>query len=136
MKDISEYSVAYWAGFIDGEGCFTLQPQVNDTYLSVFTIGNTNRNIMNMLGDIVGGKARETVNKNPNAKPLFILKLTGEKLKAFYKAISRYLIVKQEVARLVMSIPTLRGSGLSREETIEKQREIKEQVRVLNHRGL
>lgn len=112
------YAVSYIAGLFDGEGCISSSCQwIKGKYekyprISIqITITNQDRGCLDFVCEEFGGVVRLKEKKLNNC---FAWVLIGKRpMQAFLRAVSPYLIVKLEQAKLALEfIGTLRGDNL------------------------
>jgi len=106
---MSEITLDYLAGFIDGEGSFSIYKAKKRKVEKIaiqFTvqIANTNLEILKMIQNQYGGKIYLLKRKNKSWKPIWKLMWTGEKAISISILIKDKLIVRKKQAELMASI--------------------------------
>lgn len=86
---------AYFAGFLDGEGCFMLNgsPRI--------AVSNTYFRVLRMLRSTFGGRIRTMSSKNPNARPCFQWYVSGRDAQWVLTCVYPYLVEKRAQAELL-----------------------------------
>jgi hypothetical protein len=140
----------YLAGFIDGEGCFSIsrisRPNTKISrypyYRAVFCIGNTNLQILEDIQEYLdGGWVTLQYKPEGRRKPAYLYQLTGKKaLEPFIIRMLPRLRIKREVASVLLDffsgVATFSGSTrLPEEESIRREHLIL-RVRELNRKGI
>ncbi len=141
MKDLPQTTLAYIAGFFDGEGSVTIgrspsgSGQPNHTLVAA--IGNTNQEILVWAHSLFGGHLCLRKRNNPKWKDMLQWSLQTCKALAFLEAIRPYLRVKAQVVDVAIAYQRTKymsgGKKLSRE-TIQWRDEQRDKIRELNDR--
>ena len=130
----------YLAGFVDGEGsisCYKrkdIRTKKGYTINSVFSIGTTNKEIMQEIKDLIKGKL--FVKKNGlNAKVLYNVQIQDlETIRLFLESINDNLIVKKPQAELMIEYCISRQNNKGKEYS-KREIQIAEKITELNRRG-
>ena len=144
----TESELAYLAGILDGEGCFTLSKGSNGhTFGTLVVVGNTDARLIHWLQERFDGSVTVRPRNNPRQKPCWIWTLTGSDIEPFIGAVEPYLRLKREQALLLLEyrttvIPGQKGGrsqgGHAKKTTpaIRANRlEMKSRLQLLNKRG-
>ena len=95
--------IIYFAGYTDGDGCFSITPYFKK-FNSSFVITSTNFKIINYLISTYGGYMRTNKNENrKNNKPCFYFIKERKKAVEFITQLIPYLLEKQKQACLYIS---------------------------------
>ena len=151
MKKIE---LAYLAGFLDGEGCFTLvktyRQDVRFDYWGNIQCGmaNTpqNREILQWLKNLFGGYYKEfpqtEKRKLRNQKPVVFWRIVSQSSAKCAKQLLPFLRVKRRQAEIIIAFAKLqekhrrkRGLKFTKAE-IEKRENLLQEIRKLNKKGL
>lgn len=77
MADLTDLDTAWLAGYLEGEGCFTLS---KGRYIRV-VVASTDRDILNRVAllteGVVGVRRRDK--RQPNAKTVYHIEITGDR---------------------------------------------------------
>jgi hypothetical protein len=89
--------LAYAAGFFDGEGCvsFTLE-KCNKSGSIAATIGNTNKEVLDFIHKIFGGRLSFYKSNNAKHKDVHSWVISGSDCIDFLTAIKPWVIIKHE----------------------------------------
>lgn len=143
MNTLREFDYGYLAAAMDFEGSITIRRmhKGNVTYLyPEIRIGNTNKNMLIAVKDIVGAGYVYGPHKKhkPQHKPSYTYALAGKKAKELLRLILPFLIDKKERAELVLKHRSCRGSGFNKVdiETIEYNADLHRKIKELNRRGI
>lgn len=149
MNKLTSEQCAYIAGIVDGEGCISLAKnrwQTIHSYTICFRIAITNINALKWLQKTTGigtiGKCSISKGWNrPNIKPMYRWQFGANGMRELLPEIIPYLIIKKEVAILVLEWLSRYGSKkLSGRYLTEEDRKWKYEnyikIRDLNQRGL
>ena len=106
-QSASAKELAYIAGFLDGEGCFSLVPRkkggkVNGYFVRVNVV-NTNRAIIVWMREIFGGNLYMRKRQKKNHKVAWSLTLSEVQAGALLRRVLPYLRVKQQQAKLLLA---------------------------------
>lgn len=113
-----ETEAAYWAGFIDGEGCISIYKHFNKdgfhkspSYRIQVGVATTNEEIMNKLSKFAGhGKITRRIFKRENQRDAFYWACRGDLAMIFLKKILPYLKLKVEQAKLCIEFQDNKNS--------------------------
>lgn len=136
---------AYIAGLTDGDGCFRISyvgPK-RQYFYPMFMIGMTHEPVILWLRDklsmgTVKLNNHTAMNRDPNWKPQWIVRLYGKRTKLLCAALLPYLIVKKEQAECILAFPVegRRGPGQPLPAGMaEERRRLAERMTILNRRG-
>ena len=138
--------LAYFAGLIDGEGCFRLGNQGTHRYTCSLSIGNTNLRLLHWVKQrfrgVIAEEWRNTL-KHPRWRNCFRWTAYADDLDEIIPAIMPYLVAKREQAELIMLYrqtlaPKIR-TGRSTDDTPLFVKKIRQQIHanlaVLNAKG-
>jgi len=151
VKKLDVAKKNYIAGFVDGEGHMSLR-KYRDNRLSGPRIymTNTNKGVLDFLKRIIGvgaihlndGKSRLL----HNSKPVYNYMITDySNCESLLKKIYPYLIIKKQIAKLMLRYISIRKKRLTRRgklgritkvDSLPKEMEIHNQISFLNKRGI
>ena len=138
---LSDYERGFLEAAIDGEGCIRLKPygKAKRTLKPTLHVTNTNLSFLEKVHNIVGkGNIRKKNRNKPRCKPLFELEVTGtEFLIKLFSEIT--LTVKERQKRIALEYLELKkswGHKMSRDAYLRKSEEYRQQMKIVNHRGL
>ena len=104
-----ELTLAYLAGYLDGEGCFWATP----TGKIGVTIANTHKPSIDWLhATFAGSVTRARAPRNPNHRPCYGWQVAGRDADRLCKAVLPYLREKMEQAGLLIAIQQTTGLPL------------------------
>ena len=136
MKDSpswEEDDLAYVAGFIDGEGCFS----VGKNWKICVSCANTHKPVVEWLQTHFGGSfcKNGTRLKKPNHRRIYSWSVVARDADRFCKAVAPYLRVKAEQALLLIAIQQTMTPGGKRlsEEIIAERNRLSSMVKELKH---
>ncbi len=150
---------AYCAGIVDGEGTISMHigKQVSkytgNTVISMVRlvrVTNTNLGLLEWLQKTTGYGNISKLWQNPhsqydrfrkgNVKPMYAWTVSGKNMVDFLTQIKSYLIIKPELADLLLEslgLARKRGDGAAYSQGIlARQKEIRERVKQINQRGI
>lgn len=132
--DLDEDDLAYAAGFIDGEGCFS----VGKNWKIAVSCANTDRPIVEWLCANFGGSfcRNGTRLKKPTHRRIYAWQVVSRGADRFCKTIAPYLKVKTEQALLLIAIQqTIMKNGGKRlsPELIDERNRLASKVKELKH---
>lgn len=91
MREWDEHTLAYAAGFLDGEGCFVIDKQ----WKICITCSNTDINVIQWFKKKFGGSvARNYRPRKPHHRPIYTWQIVGAQAEDFLRSITPYLLVK------------------------------------------
>lgn len=100
----AEYKIAWAAGFVDGEGCFIMQPNTgSDSYTIALDVTQTHPEPLDILASLFGGKVK--VRKAPTAagNVVYIWHMGGvKKITPIIEALLPHLVLKKRQAELIL----------------------------------
>lgn len=139
-----ETDLAYFAGLLDGEGCFSLRNQGTHIFSCQVNIGNTDLRLLEWVKDRFGGSINAEARKNPKHKPVWRWCSDATTLADMLPAIIPHLIAKRDRAELMLVYrrtlaPPITGhrrkavlsDGVKQERSV-----IHSRLAVLNQRGI
>ncbi|MEK6884884.1 MAG: LAGLIDADG family homing endonuclease [Nanoarchaeota archaeon] len=131
----------YLAGFVDGEGsisCYKrkdIRTKKGFTINTIFSITNTNKEIMQEIKQIIKGKLFFK-NNGKNAKVCYSFQIQDIKtIKEFLGIIKDKLILKKQQAELMIEYCKSRQNNKGKEYS-QREIEIAETITKLNKRGV
>lgn len=107
-----EANLAYLAGILDGEGCFSIKYNKNtDVYFTTVALGMTERPALELMAEMFGGKIR--LDSSGRHKSMFRWESnSAPKNKEILEAVLPYVRVKKEQVRMLLEcIDTIREIG-------------------------
>ncbi|MBA7497232.1 hypothetical protein ES702_07844 [subsurface metagenome] len=136
-------TLEYIAGFVDGEGSFTIARHKEDSYIPHITIGNTNLKIVQDIQKYfsIGLKIYTRHPKNPKHKVDYqLVAQTIDTCKSVAALLEPYLRIKKEQAQIFMQYPrsqyTSRLKGRQKDfSTKSLQQKLRNRIMALNKRG-
>lgn len=140
---MKEFDLIYAAGFIDGEGCFTLD--INQSphgkryivYTARLVVVNTNTEVLYWLQKRFEGSVFKRTKQTTERKATYGWRLFGDKLKNLCEKLIPYSIVKKEHIKLILqyrqTFDSLRRQVS--EETISLRKQFYIRMRELNKTG-
>jgi hypothetical protein len=147
---LSETEKAYLAGLVDGEGWIGVELKMPEhtngcrraSFMVTVRVVNTKRKCLDWIENKTGvGTVHPSRKKIKGQRLVYEYRACTLQAAAILKQIAPYLIIKQEQAKLVMTLAEIRFkqkksgmNGITNEEW-EKQYEIYKQVKMLNKRG-
>lgn len=128
VLNMSEVDLAYIAGFLDGEGCFSTQ---RNSQASIrITVSNTYKPVLDWLQENFGGNVRPHYkNKSKikkNHRPVYVWDIMGKGAEYLCKIIAPFLKEKTEQALLLI--------GLAQTKQIAKRKGVPEEVKLQRER--
>ena len=142
----TESELAYLAGILDGEGCFTLAKGPNGhTFNSRVLVGNTDARLIHWLHDRFGGGVSVRPRLNQRQKPCWMWTLSSAEIVPFINAVAPFLRLKREQALLLLEYRTTIGKGgntkgdiPNKTTDVVRARRIamKSRMQLLNQRGV
>jgi hypothetical protein len=143
---VNRDAVAYLAGIIDGEGCIGIGKR--GKYISpTLQITNTSEDLAKWLIQTCGGRCYYSVDKRPPRKPCWHSSVAGQIARDIIEAVQPFLIIKAKQAKLILENygtvsrqPKRNSLGrltcVMTEEEIALNRQLADQMRLLNRRGV
>lgn len=140
-----EYSDAYVAGLLDGEGCIGVYTNKGPSLTIVVQVTNTYRPLLLQLSRQWGGVVNGPYNKVPGHKPVSAWQLKGPRLKEFLQTIRPFLVIKRRQAQLALQAIRHRESHDYRDgrrrrpipaRVLVYRRKLAAACKALNKRGL
>lgn len=141
ISDISDIEKAYWAGFVDGEGCISINKYTDKKkyliYRLIITVANTNKEIIYELKRKFKGivSIRKIME---NRKVCYSWKVSSKNAYNFLRLISPFLRVKRKQGELAYEFLKLffTKEHPVNQENMNKRIEIMKQFHILNKRGI
>ncbi|HEV2249216.1 MAG TPA: hypothetical protein VGT60_01780 [Candidatus Limnocylindria bacterium] len=106
--ELSAELSGYVAGLIDGEGCISIdkarfknRPWLSDRYTAILSVGNTSKNMIDVLTTAFGGTVHFRPG-NANHKACYIWSVRGPKAKAVLDVVGPNLRVKNAQSDLLI----------------------------------
>jgi hypothetical protein len=131
---MSDCEVAWAAGFLDGEGCFSILPGEGYLYCTI-TAGQTNKDPLRMLFALFGGGVT-TIKRVAGHKQVYIWRVTGRTAADAARRLLPYLIVKHEQADILIEFGKTISNGSRLTSVAQNKRlELKTRITELNQRG-
>jgi hypothetical protein len=136
INSLPEVVLAYIAGFVDGEGAFTVNRRWHKSkdkqskwigYSAYLEVGNTDQTVIDWLHDVL--KITSDVfpqKQKPPRRICYRLRMSGKQSIVVATAILPYLIVKKDIARLFIRFP-IQHKKLDRPEAIKVFEAIRQQ---------
>lgn len=95
---MTEADAAYFAGFIDGEGCIFISKAHN----LVLTATNTHKGVIDKFLNVIGGSVKIRPQRQ-RQREVFRWQVNGQRALMFLEKIFPYLVVKKQEAELAMN---------------------------------
>lgn len=101
-KDLTDPEMAYIAGIVDGEGCFSITDGGGRKFSVSFGINMADSSALRMISKVFRCPIRNFIASDN--KPYFNIQLSGDNLKEFILAVYPYLRVKRKEAELALEM--------------------------------
>lgn len=128
-----EDDLAYVAGFIDGEGCFS----VGRNWKITVSCANTHKPVVEWLAAHFGGSfcKNATRAKKPNHRRIYSWSVVSRDADHFCKAVVPYLRVKTEQALLLIALQQTMTNGGKRlpQFVVDERNRLSKMVKELKH---
>lgn len=99
MPDTDSHLVAWSAGFIDGEGCFTIRANGNVSRIPCLNVGQNHREPLELLQKLYGG----IISTCRRERLFYMWELTGAKrIRAEVPHLLPHLVCKKREAELLL----------------------------------
>lgn len=143
MDGVTQMDLSYLAGFMDGEGSFSIVRSKRSGNLSGFRysayceVTNTNLDVINWVCNTFGGKIRQQRHKNTRYKVLYVVYFSPNLLRKLLPSLTSLLKIKPRQATLVSELLEFneeRGSYSYNND--QNKHNLWLQLRNLNTRGL
>ena len=137
MKNvIKNTTLAYAAGYIDGDGCFSIrsEPYKNRTrskYPAVLIIASVNPDVLYWLNSMLGGSIQHKMNTEPKRKSVYYFHLKKKEAIPFVQDIIPYLVEKIEEAKTFIEFAESK-SIKDRNNLIEKMKILKNSTNLVS----
>ncbi len=147
MSSWTDTDLAYFAGIIDGEGCFCLHKSGDRAVFGAdLSVGNTDPRLVHWIQARFGGRILRRQFADKRCKVFYHWRLASRDLDAVTLAVLPYLVIKRDQAELMLAyrktiVPRGRGqrnkhvSVMSSDE-IQHRRDLVSRMAVLNKRGV
>ena len=141
MSIEKEYGLShvYIAGFVDGEGCFSIHKHQDKrikkgyTYFPKFTICNTDKNTLKLIQKELGGRIFVSTKEHHKTKCTYNLAIQDLKtIKEAIDKISAFLILKKKQAGIMLEYCKIRKENKNYS---EKEEKLYQEIKKLNKRG-
>lgn len=136
--DERQAQLIWIAGFVDGEGCFSIQRTKHSYdqfayYQAIVTVSQVVRKPLDEIASVFGGKVHSRTHKE-NGRVYFHWTAYGARARAICLALRSYLRVKQRHADLLLDVLALRGKQFqwTAPEVYVRQQAIYAEIRQLN----
>ena len=101
----TELQRGYFAGIIDGEGCFNIHRNTNRcSFTARLMIGMNSKSVLDLFVKEYGGSVHLTKRSNPNHNDSWMYYSTGRSFRRVYSDVIDLLIVKREAALVCMEL--------------------------------
>jgi hypothetical protein len=139
----ADKDLAYFAGIIDGEGCFCLHNHGTHRFGAQLQVGNTDPRLLEWIQSRFGGSVNMERRTNKAHKPVWRWIAHVDNLTELITAILPFLIVKRDQADLMLAyrrtlapkISTGRSTTKTPESVKRERSQIHLQLSTLNRRG-
>lgn len=137
MKNvIKNTTLAYAAGYIDGDGCFSIrgEPYKNRTsskYPAALIIASVNPEVLYWLSSMLGGSIQHKKNSTPTRKSVYYFHLKKKEAIPFVQDIIPYLVEKIEEAKTFVEFAESK-SMKDRNDLIEKMKRLKNSTNLVS----
>lgn len=141
---MNKYELAYFAGLMDGEGCFNINfNKKRNTYQARLTMSNTNIAMIEWCRDKVGGKIYRRKKYFIHHKDKWEWMSWGDKeiLKKLLQDMLPFLVGKQEQCKVLIRFQKTLNSQINRGRRLEAdikayRKKLYQQIKILNATGL
>ena len=141
--------LAYFAGILDGEGCFCLHSHTakpsfrGHIYACAIHVGNTDIRLLQWIADRFGGRVFAEQRQNAKWKDVWRWYARTDDMDVWLPAVLPYLIIKRDQAELLMAyrktLPpkarTHRSTGATTDAVKQQRAQIHANLAMLNKRG-
>jgi hypothetical protein len=136
--------LAYFAGVLDGEGCFTIHQQGRGHIAgTAIHVGNTDLRMLQWIQERFGGNVAFERRQNPAHAKVWRWTSHVGNLEAIIIAVLPYLVIKREQAELLLAyrktlappISGHRSAGIISDDVKSERQRILSAIGVLNKRG-
>jgi len=128
--NIKNTTLAYAAGYIDGDGCFSIRSELyknktSSKYPATLIIASVNPEVLSWFSSMLGGSIQHVMNKNsPKRKSVYYFHLKRNEAVPFAQNILPYLVEKIDEAKLFINFANSK-SIQERNAHIEKMKDLK-----------
>lgn len=132
--------LAWAAGFIDGEGCFSVVFGNHGGHYVMLSVNNTSVEGLDRLQSIFGGCISNQTYRNVNYKPTSLWRVQGVSAAKVTELVLPFLTVKKQQAELLLEFQSTIGGrnkyprGLP-QDVFQYREDMKQRMHVLNKRG-
>lgn len=139
----TETELAYFAGIIDGEGCFTLHNFGTHRFARQLHVGNTDVRMLEWIRARFGGNVKLERRSKLQHKPVWRWYSDANNLDAVIAAVMPYLICKKDRAELMLAysatlaprIRSKRSTHRTSDSVKSERTRIHSELSILNRRG-
>lgn len=136
---LNNSTAAWMAGFIDGEGCITVNSQIRKEtgyryFRPIFAIYNTCRKPLEIIQRYFGGKIGIVPAKG-NKRKQYLLRYSQVVARKLVKRVLPYLVVKKQVAEAMLAFPSRNHQRIFDAKQFALQEKAILKIRKLNKRG-
>ena len=132
----------YLAGIIDGEGCIGIEFQAAnkrcrkvDYYIPRVSVINSSLALIEWLTEHFGGKYH-TRKKEAGKKYIYVWNIFGQHMEDVIRAVEPFLIVKNQVANIILEYrATIADEWHISEDTHKRRKELYLRMRIVNKVG-
>jgi hypothetical protein len=134
---VKDTDLAWAAGFIDGEGCFTVHLHTSGILSAVLSADNTKIAPIQALKEMFGGKVTLSRKATERTAAAYRWQVNGHTAATVSVLVLPFLRVKQEQAAIIAQFGALTGiQGRAVPlENLQRRVALKAQIEVLNRRG-
>ena len=141
---LTEAEKAYAAGIVDGEGCVRLASRAKKYVTPSVQVSNTRFDLLQWLKERWGGSVYFCKEPRTNRKPHGVWSVCGQKAISFLRDVQPFLLIKNEQAQIILSLPRWyvserdalgRIKGTLTDERIAENVRLLDEIRILNKRG-
>jgi hypothetical protein len=149
---LTDAQIGYFAGIVDGEGCFTIglygikskfTGKILMNYHTYIKISNTDENLIKWIHEVLGGtnwQQHRTTRINKYDRTVYNIQLSGESLDLIMPIIYPHLIVKKPQCEVMMKMRSTfkKNKGLSKKQISQEFHNLRHscysEMRSLNSR--
>jgi len=141
MGSITQAEWAYLAGFMDGEGSFSIVRSKRIGAVSGFRyscyceVGNTNEKVVKWIISKFNGKLRQERQRKSYHKVLFVIYFSPNNLRRIIPNLYPFLIIKRRQAEICLSLLKMNDKPCSYSFNVDKEKhQLWSELRKLNFR--
>ncbi len=149
---LTDAQIGYFAGIVDGEGCFSIglfgtksryTGEILMNYHTYIKVSNTDENLIKWIQDIMGGSnytQQRSTRINKYDRQIYNIQISGETLDLVMPIIYPYLIIKRKQCEVMIKMRSTfkRNRGLSKkaisQEIHDFRHDCYSEMRALNSR--